>query len=226
MKSKILDKIKKLLRLAESSNPNEAALALSRAQKLMKEHGIDGDSPELKGVNDFVADSTSKAKTPTKYFGILAHSVAKAFGCQYYLKPTFTNMEVVFIGHEERPEVAGYVFTVLERQLNKARKEFISTLSVRMKKQNKTKRADQFCEGWCIGVYRKISEFCLSEDEKLDLVEYKNKVEGLSPCESREAKGAGRLASDAKRLGFMAAKDVVLNQGVNGSETAKIGAVL
>ncbi|EJI1278773.1 DUF2786 domain-containing protein [Vibrio vulnificus] len=226
MKNKILDKIKKLLRLAASSNPNEAALALSRAQKLMKEHGIDSDSPELKGVNDFVVDAMSKAKTPTKYFGILASSIAKAFGCEYYLQPTFANMEVVFIGHDERPEVAGYVFTVLERQMNKARKEFISSLNVRMKKQNKTKRADQFCEGWCIGVYRKISEFCLSEDEKRDLIEFKNNVDGLSKCESRDAKGFGRRASDAKHKGFMAAKDVVLNQAVNGREADKIGVSL
>ena len=37
---KILDKISKLLALSESDNPNEAAIALERAQKLMKEHSV------------------------------------------------------------------------------------------------------------------------------------------------------------------------------------------
>lgn len=223
MKDKVLDKIKKLLRLASSSNPNEAALALSRAQKLMQEHGIESDNPELSGVNDHVIDAISKAKTPTKYFGILAHSIAKAFGCEYYFQPTFTNMEIVFIGHEERPKVAGYVFSVLERQLNKARKEFIDGLSNRMKKQNKTKRADQFCEGWCIGVYQKIAAFALSEKEQQELISYKSKISDLSSCTAREAKGSGRAASVSKMQGYRAAKDVTLNHGVDGRETAKLG---
>ncbi|WP_017047390.1 DUF2786 domain-containing protein [Vibrio anguillarum] len=226
MKEKVLDKIKKLLRLAASSNPNEAALALSRAQKLMQEHGIQSDAPELAGVNDCVIDANSKAKTPTKYFGLLAHSVAKAFGCEYYLQPTFTNMEVVFIGHDERPKIAGYVFCVLERQLIKARKEFIESLSTRMKKQNKTKRADQFCEGWCVGVYRKIEQFALSDKEQKELQTFKENVSGLSSCSAREAKGAGVAANESKMKGYAAAKNVTLNHGVNGSETVKIGASL
>lgn len=224
MKRKVLEKIKKLLRLANSSNPNEAALALSRAQKLMQEHGIESDNPELAGVNDFVIDAMSKAKTPTQYFSILARSISKAFGCEYYFQPTFTNMEVVFIGHEERPKIAGYVFSVLERQLNKARKDFIDGLSNRMKKQTKTKRADQFCEGWCIGVYQKIAEFALSEKEQQELISYKSSISGLSSCSAREAKGSGRAASESKMRGYRAAKEVTLNHGVDGRETVKIGA--
>lgn len=222
MKSKILEKIKKLLRLATSSNPNEAALALSRAQKLMQEHGIESGDPALAGVKDSVIDAAFKAKTPTKYLGILAMSIAKAFGCDFYFQPTFTNMQVVFIGHEERPDIAGYVFSVLERQLTKARKEFIESLNSRMKKINKTKRADQFCEGWCIGVYQKIEQFALSEKEQEDLLAFKNRVSDLEKCESRVAKGSGRLMDDARARGFIAAKDVTLNRGVGGQEVGKL----
>ncbi len=226
MNNKVMEKIKKLLRLAASNNPNEAALALSRAQKLMQEHGIQNDDPALAGVTDSTIDAYFKAQKPTKYFGILVHSIAKAFGCEYYLQPTFTNMEVVFIGHEERPEVAGYVFSVLERQLILSRKEFIKTLSPRMKKANKTKRADQFCEGWCIGVWQKIQDFALSEKEREELIAYKNQTPDLSPIESRAAKGTGKHADDSRSKGFRAAKDVTLNQGVCGQETAQIGAAL
>ena len=35
-KDELVEKIKKILALAESSNPNEAAVALQRAQKLME----------------------------------------------------------------------------------------------------------------------------------------------------------------------------------------------
>jgi len=37
---KIIDKICKCLRLSESGNPNEAALALRQATSMMKKHGI------------------------------------------------------------------------------------------------------------------------------------------------------------------------------------------
>ena len=36
-----LEKIKKLLNLAKSPNPNEAAVALSRAQAMMRKHGFE-----------------------------------------------------------------------------------------------------------------------------------------------------------------------------------------
>ncbi|WP_417880344.1 DUF2786 domain-containing protein [Vibrio sp.] len=224
MDNKILEKIKKLLRLSQSSNPNEAALALSRAQKLMKEHGIESNAPELAGVNDFTINAKSKAQKPSKYFGVLAHSIAKAFGCEFYFQPTFTNMQIVFIGHEERPEIASYVFTVLERQLNKARMEFLKTLSSRMKKINKTNRADQFCEGWCMGVYQKIEAFALSEKESEEIANFKNKTLDLSSCQPREAKGNGMSANKSRMQGYLAAKDVTLNQGVAGTESLKIGA--
>lgn len=221
MSNKVLEKIKKLLRLAKSSNQHEAALALSRAQKLMQEHGIGSDAPELAGVTDATIEALFKAKTPTKYLLMLAHSIGKAFGCEYYFKPTLKNMRIVFYGHNERPEIAGYVFTVLERQLTKARKEYLDTLSARMKRATKTKRADQFCEGWCMGVHSKIQQFALSEKERDELLSYKGKI-NLSDGKAREAKGAGRMADEAKYQGYRSAKDVTLNHGVNGEQLRRI----
>ncbi|MGK4302800.1 DUF2786 domain-containing protein [Shewanella xiamenensis] len=223
MNDKVLDKLKKLLRLAESSNPHEAALALSRAQKLMQEHGIDSDAPELAGVCESTIDALTKAQTPTQYFHCLVDMVAKVFGCTYYFQRTFINMQVVFIGHDERPVIAGYVLTVLERQLSKARRDFINSLSNRMKKTTKTKRADNFCEGWCMGVYRKIEAFALTEKEQSELIEYKNKTE-LTCRESRSAKSAGRSTDESRYKGYVAAKDVTLNQGVSGQESKRLTA--
>mgnify|MGYP003589530053 CR=1 FL=1 len=39
-KEELITRIKKLLALSDSSNPNEAAIALSRAQKLMQQYHI------------------------------------------------------------------------------------------------------------------------------------------------------------------------------------------
>lgn len=222
MKDKVLDKIKKLLRLATSSNPNEAALALSRAQKLMQEHGINSDAPELAGVQDSMVDALSTAQKPTKYFGVLAYTISRAFGCEFYFQPTFKNMQIVFIGHNERPEIAGYVFTVLERQLVKARKEFISGLSKRMKRSTKTKRADQFCEGWCAGVHHKVTAFALSEEEQEQVNAFKEQQSNLEVIDLRNRKARSNADMQARSDGYVAAQDVTLSHGVNGTEVAKL----
>jgi hypothetical protein len=47
-RSGIIDKIKKLFALGQSSNPNESALAIAKATELMNQHGIDhGDLTNL-----------------------------------------------------------------------------------------------------------------------------------------------------------------------------------
>ena len=223
MKNKILEKIKKLLRLAKSSNPNEASLALSRAQKLMEEHGIGADAPELSGVCDATITSQIKAQTPPRYIGYLAQSIKLVFGCDFYFRPTFTQMVIVFIGHDQRPEIAGYVYTVLERQLTKARKEYLSGLSKKMKRTNKTARADQFCEGWTIGVHNKIKAFALSPEELNQIEAFKSNVV-LECSHARAAKGKGQSHAEARHQGYEASKDVTLNHGVNRKETYKLEA--
>jgi len=224
MNEKILDKIKKLLRLAKSSNPHEASLALARAQKLMVEHSIGADSPELSGVCDETITSQLRIQTPPAYVAGLFNLVRQAFGCDGYFQPTFTRMEIVFIGHDQRPEIAGYVYTVLERQLTTARKEFMSTLSKKMKKVNKTARADQFCEGWVVGVYSKVEAIALNDDEKLQIETFKNSTD-LEKANVRAAKTAGRKGEEARYQGFKESKNVVLNHGVSGQESKKLEAL-
>ena len=51
---KIGERIKKLLRLAQSDNPNEAQLAMSAAQKLLLQHNLDLASVDRPGTEDFI----------------------------------------------------------------------------------------------------------------------------------------------------------------------------
>ena len=132
--------------------------------------------------------------------------------------------EVMFIGPAERVEIAGYVYTVLARQLKAARAEYISSLSKRMKTSTKTARADLFCEGWCNGVYHKISALVPSEQESQLVAQYIEKHHpNLSTGESRAAKATKRDQS-ASLHGWIAAKQVELNAGVGGQKQAKLGA--
>lgn len=50
--AEVLEKIKKLLRLAQSDNPNEAALAAAKAQELMDRHQIQAAMLDEKGAEE------------------------------------------------------------------------------------------------------------------------------------------------------------------------------
>ncbi|APF79515.1 DUF2786 domain-containing protein [Vibrio cholerae] len=225
--SKHISKIKKLLRLAKSTNEHEAAAAMSRAQALMQQHGLSDESPELSDVCTGEIQSKFKAKKPTNYFACLSTMVAEAFGCRVYFNwNCFKGGYVVtFTGHNERPDVAAYAYEVLERQLIKARKEFISTLNKRIKASTKTSRADLFCEGWVGSVRTKVKEFSLSDEESQQLATYMKQAHpDLKTGNTRKAstKNARGGADDALWAGHVAGKAAELNHGVNGQEQGKL----
>ncbi len=225
---KIIERIKKLLRLAaRSTHEGEAANALSQAQKLMEKHGLDTNAPELSDVCEMDIASKIKSKRPPAYFGGLVWLVAKSFGCDVHRVTDWFDgcHKVVFTGHNERPEVATYVYEVFERQLLKARKEYIASLNKRIKRTTKVARADLFCEGWVVAVKSKVNEFALTETESTQIKEYReNEHPNLKQMKGREAseEKARGGADNAYSAGYGAGKQVELNHGVNGRETEKL----
>lgn len=228
--SKQIEKIKKLLRLAKSANEHEAAAAMSRAQALMLQYGLSNESPELSDVCTGEIQSKFKAKKPTNYFAWLSTMVAEAFGCRVHFNWNgFKGGYVVtFTGHNERPDVASYAYEVLERQLIKARKAFISTLNKRIKTSTKTSRADLFCEGWVGSVRTKVKAFALSDEESQQLATYMKQAHPeLKTGDTRKAstKNARGGVDDALWAGHLAGKSAELNHGVSGKEQGKLSAV-
>lgn len=97
---KTIDRIQKLLRLAESSNVHEAATAAAHAQELMERHRIDlasirsdADAIEDHGDRPLVA-----CARPPRWRVLLASAVAEASGCRVYLRRTEALREVVIVG--------------------------------------------------------------------------------------------------------------------------------
>jgi hypothetical protein len=87
----IADKIKKLLALAQSSNPNEAALAAARAQELMVKYAI--DEAQLAGTPGHVEEEIQSEPMSGKYGAVqhwhaqLADTIARSFFCRVYFVP-------------------------------------------------------------------------------------------------------------------------------------------
>ncbi|WP_428242996.1 DUF2786 domain-containing protein [Gynuella sp.] len=155
---KILDKIRKCLALAKSSNPHEAAVALRQAQKLMQAHNVSEQDVDLLNVQAFCT-TAGRAKKPARWMHGLVAVVCKAFEVEAIFQSLYEGGAAVkFIGIDEKPEVAGYAFDVLYRQLVRDRNAHIKQQS-RCKPATKTRRGDLFAEAWVGAVHDHIVKF-------------------------------------------------------------------
>lgn len=114
----IIEKIKKLLALANSSNEHEAALAAGHAQRLLSEHNLamtDIDASHRPDKADKV--ETAVSKTLPKWLRHLSAGVSSAFDCQAVHHPA-TGM-LTFIGVGADVQIATYTFTCLDRTVRK-----------------------------------------------------------------------------------------------------------
>jgi hypothetical protein len=117
-KAPIIEKIKKLLALANSSNEHEAALAASHAQRLLSEHNLAMADIEAVHKPD-KADKveTAASKSLPKWLRHLCAGVSSAFDCQAIHHPATGRM--TFIGVGADVQIAAYTFTYLDRTVRK-----------------------------------------------------------------------------------------------------------
>jgi hypothetical protein len=117
-KTPIIEKIKKLLALANSSNEHEAALAASHAQRLLSEHNLAMADIEAAHKPD-KADKveTTLSKTLPKWLRHLSAGVSSAFDCRTVHYPATGTM--TFIGVGADVQIAAYMFAYLTRTVRR-----------------------------------------------------------------------------------------------------------
>jgi len=116
--NRIIDKIRKLLALANSSNEHEAALAASHAQRLLSAHNLamaDIQSEHKPQSADKVEATVSK--TLPKWVRHLSAGVCTAFDCQGIHHPA--TGKLTFIGVGADVQIAAYTFTYLDKTVRK-----------------------------------------------------------------------------------------------------------
>lgn len=120
-KQKVLDKVTKLLALANNpgANTNEASIALRQARALMAQYNIESD--ELRAGQ--VAESsirTGTRRSPADWLHSLAATCAAAFDCSHlsYYHPLMGYC-FKFLGKGIGPELASYAYSSLALQLQK-----------------------------------------------------------------------------------------------------------
>ncbi|AFJ01977.1 Protein of unknown function (DUF2786) [Methylophaga frappieri] len=231
MNPDILDKIKKCLRLAKSSNPHEAATALRQAQTLMKKHGISMDDVVISDVDARLTPSGA-GKTPPSHIAILVDMVCQAFGAQAIYTQLLDRKSwtmkgyLEFIGINGAASISAYAYEVLLRQLKRARSEYIKSLNKRLKQSTKVRRADIFCQGWVLAVSEQITPHQNTKAEKNALTKYidnrwSDKLKSKAPLDrTGKARNHDYSAFDS---GVSEGKKVQFHQGVNGRKQAAIG---
>ena len=222
--NRTLEKIKKCLEMAKSktSNPHEAETALRQAHKLMEMYNLE--------VGDVLASMASEHTilagsegSPPVWRVRLAQVCADAFGTMILISnPEWSAARFIFIGCSAAPELSGYAYQVLARQLQKARRDFLDTQK-RCKRSTKVARGDAFANGWLDAVHSKIQAFAGVEDniaEAIDAFMKKHHPDVKSvELKRRKVKARNEGAGDA---GYEAGKSAQLHQAVNHQPRARL----
>jgi len=224
-RDKIIEKIKKCLRLAKSSNEHEAAAALRQAQKLMRAYGLSDLDVEHADIREEYVRAGAK-NSPAKWEVALVQVVARAFDCQSIFRTARTSYNGkagfwVFIGAEPSGEIARYAFEVLYRQVKRARKTYIQTALKYCTQQTRTRRADLFCNGWVWAVSEMVKQFAenISMQARIDTC-MERKYGTLAGMKGRDRNKDRSLYSwEVGDLlsGQIAGREAEINPGLNGT---------
>ncbi len=131
---KIIDRIKKLMRLAESSNANEAANAAGQAQRLMEEHRIDqavldlGDE-EPEGDDEPIVDHGNAPLTVSgrmpQWKVSLSVALASANACRCYVGWKWDSAKhahkrtLCLVGRPSDVATVSYLFGYLSKEIDR-----------------------------------------------------------------------------------------------------------
>lgn len=126
-KSAIIEKVRKLLALANSNNEHEAALAARHVQRLLSQHNLAMADIEA-GTENRSAEriDLAAARNLPKWVRYLSGGVGSAFDCQVLHDPN--RRTLVFIGVGADPEIASYTFTYLDRTVRKLCTAYLKSL--------------------------------------------------------------------------------------------------
>ncbi len=117
-RERVIEKVRKLLALSNSSNEHEAALAAAHVQRLLAEHNL--AMSELEAREEGAGEvELQVARTVPKWVSSLFATVANAFDCFAVISATATSSRLRFIGVGEDPEVASCTMLYLMGELKR-----------------------------------------------------------------------------------------------------------
>jgi hypothetical protein len=236
-RQKALDKIKRCLALGQSANEHEAAVAMRQARVLMDKFQITDNDIALLDITEASTRAGSTIR-PAEWEANLAVIVAKTMQCQaiFVSKKCIGAMGLTrigewnFVGVDPSPEIATYAFSVLSRQIRKARTDYIKTALKRVKvAANKTRRADLFCDGWIDTASRLIVDLSASNPATMARVDQymarqHQNLKDLKTTDRNAGRNFGERDFNDHAAGRAAGQSAQLNRGMGGERQKVIGA--
>lgn len=134
-KTTIIERVRKLLALATSSNEHEAALAAAHAQRLLAEHNLGMTDIEFQqeAARANKVEATA-AKTLPKWIWKLLGGVKQAFDCDCV---HYSGGRIVFIGVGADAQVAAYTFAYLDKTIRRLCRDFMKNHPLRHRLSNR-----------------------------------------------------------------------------------------
>lgn len=237
MSEKIIDKIKKLLALSKSDNPNEAALALQKAQALMQEHNITMGRISLSDITGAFIPSQFSISRLKPFESDLVINIAKLFQCEVLWMGAQSRKQggnpagkYHLIGPKSQIEIAEYTCVVFMRKLKKAREAHKKEIQAMRPFFFPTKaeliaRLDSFCLGWSYEVLSKVAQFAGNPDVAEMRQAYKKEVLGLGKLNQSSLKKLSVRETDYRIGTEAASKESILRpaQDMRGETLAITG---
>jgi hypothetical protein len=128
-KSRILDKLAKLLALAKSPNAHEAATAQSMADKLMSDHGISQDDVETHTSSGFYELPMGATGWKATWKFALVTAAARYCGCEAIALRSGSKRKVRLVGEKADVEQAAALFAKLMEIMSELEKDMASKVA-------------------------------------------------------------------------------------------------
>lgn len=161
-RDKVLDKIRKLMALADSPSENEAALAAERAAELMAMHQIEAAELATDAAVEFavdVVDAVPVGRRRVPWLGILADGVAAMVGAKAWWnlrsrggKQVAAVIQVA--GTQSQIAAVSYLFAAFKRIVE----ELAQAAWERYKGAGGTRGARQYKTAFCAGASSRLNE--------------------------------------------------------------------
>ncbi len=225
-KSKLIERLEKLLNMGSSSNANEAAIALEKATKLMEESGLSKRDVDASKIIEAEIKSTQSVSKPKDWEVSFIQIVARAFGCKVLWRPGNSKRvdywgRYILVGHTSQVPLAEYTASVLLRELVKARSKFSAALSDQGHSRGKemTAKLDGFCKGWISAMHAKVLAFANSKEVE-DLIN--EKMKEMSKGKPPKIDDRGNSV-DAFKTGIKSAANFEIHRPMTEDKVARIG---
>lgn len=203
----VLNKIRKIMNLSQSTNQHEASIALRQAQKLMHQYNVTFLDLETSLIKQTNVVSPSNATNPPEWLNALIALINKVMGTKAFLDwHSEKHCRIVtFYGLEEKPELAAYAFNSVGLHLKKAVTNYLLAQPV-IQPKTKRARAANFRLGFVLGLYNELETFSMRTTESKLLDDFKKKKELIEVNTQKTTGANGSLK--ARKLGFDEGKNI------------------